>query len=57
MSDPITLIPMLQEVMEEFIDLENQTKLDHQALAGHVENKDNENEMERIQGSECGKAI
>ena len=46
MSDPITLMPNLQEVMEECIELELQTEQNHQAAAGHVENRDNENEMQ-----------
>ena len=46
MSDPITLIPNLQEVMEECIEQEIQIQQNHKAAAGHVENRDNENEMQ-----------
>ena len=47
MSDPITLIPNLQDVMEECIELKIQIEQNHQAAAGHVENRDNENETQQ----------
>ena len=46
MSDFITLIPNLLEVMEECIEQEIQIEQNHQAAAGHVENRDNENETQ-----------
>ena len=55
MSDPITLIPNLQEVMEECIESEIQTEQNHQAEAGHVENRDNENETQQQTGEESRK--
>ena len=55
MSDPITLIPHLQEVTEECIEKEIQTKQNHQAATGHVENKDNESEMQQQTGEKSRK--
>ena len=47
MSDPITLISNLKEVMEECIEPKMQTEQNHQAAAGHVESRDNENETQQ----------
>ena len=47
MYDPITLIPNLQDIMEECIKQEIQTEKNHQAAAEHVENRDNENETQQ----------
>ena len=47
MYDPTTLIPKLNEIMEEYVELENQTKQDSQAVAVQVEDKDNENEKKQ----------
>ena len=55
MLDPITLMPNLQEVMEECIEPKMQTKQNHQAAARHVENRDNENETQHRTGEESRK--
>ena len=55
MSDPITLVSNLQEVMEECIEPEMQTEQNHQAAAGQVENRDNENETQQQTGEESRK--
>ena len=44
MSDPTTFIPNLNEIVEEYTKLENQTKQISQAAAGQVEERDDENE-------------
>ena len=55
MSNSITLIPNLQEVMEECIEPEIKTEQNHQATAGHVENRENENETQQQIGEESRK--
>ena len=55
MSDPIILIPNLQELMEECIEPEIQIEQNHQAAVGHVENRDNENETQQQTGEESRK--
>ena len=47
MSDPTTLIPNLNEIMEEYIELENQTEQDSQAVTVQVEDMDDENEKQQ----------
>ena len=44
MSDPTTLIPNLHEVMEEYNELENQTKQCFEATTRQVEERDDDNE-------------
>ena len=44
MSDPTTLIPNLQEVMEEYTELENQTEQGLEATTREVEERDDDNE-------------
>ena len=55
MFDSTTLIPNLHEVMEEYTELENQTEQGFEAAAGHVENRDNENETQQQKGEESRK--
>ena len=43
MSDPTILIPNLNEIMEEYTELENQTKQVSRAAAEQVEERDDEN--------------
>ena len=44
MSDPTILIPNLNEIMEEYIELENQTEQVSLAVAEQIEGRDDENE-------------
>ena len=44
MSNPTILIPNLNEIMEEYIELENQTEQVSRAAAEQVEGRDDENE-------------
>ena len=44
MYDPTILIPNLNEIMEEYIELENQTEQVSRAEAEHIEGRDDENE-------------
>ena len=44
MSDPTILIPNLNEIMEEYTELENQTEQVSRATAGKIEERDDENE-------------
>ena len=55
MSDPITLIPNLHEVMEECTELENLTEQVQQAATGQVENRVDENEKQQQTGEESRK--
>ena len=55
MSNSTTLIPNLNEIMEEYTELENQTKQDSLAAAVQVEDKDDENEKQRQKGEESRK--
>ena len=47
MFDPTTLIPNLNEIMEEYTELENQTEQDSQAAVVQVEDRDDENEKKQ----------
>ena len=47
MSDPTTLIPNLNEIMEEYTEMENQAKQDSQAANMQVEDMDDENEKQQ----------
>ena len=44
MFDPTTLIPNLHKVMEEYIELENQTEQGFEATTRQVEERDDDNE-------------
>ena len=44
MSDPTTLIPNLNEIMEGYTELENQIEQVSRAASGQVEERDDENE-------------
>ena len=47
MSDSSTLIPNLNEIIEEYIELDNQTKQDSPAVAVQIEDRDDENEKQQ----------
>ena len=55
MSDSTTLIPNLNEIMEEYTELENQTEQGSQAVAVQVEDKEDENEKQQQKGEESRK--
>ena len=46
MSDPTTLIPNLNKIMEEYNELENQAEQDSPAVILQVEDRDDENEKQ-----------
>ena len=46
MSDSTTLIPNLNEIMEEYTELENQTEQDSLVADVQVEDRDEENEKQ-----------
>ena len=55
MSDSTTLIPNLNEIMEEYTELENQTEQDSSTAIVHVEDKDDGNEKQQQKGEESRK--
>ena len=55
MSDPTSLIPNLNEIMEEYTELENQTEQDSQATIVQVMDSDDENEKQQQTGEESRK--
>ena len=55
MFDPTSLIPNLNEIMEEYTELENQTEQDSQAATVQVEDRDDENEKQQQIGEESRK--
>ena len=55
MSDPTTLIPNLNEIMEEYIERENQTEQYSQAASVQVEDSEDENEKQQQTGEESRK--
>ena len=55
MSDPTTLIPNLNKIMEEYTEMENQTEQDSQAATVQVEDRDDENEKQQQTGEESRK--
>ena len=55
MYDPTTLIPNLNEIMEEYTKLENQTEQDSQPVVVQVEDRDDENEKQQQTGEESRK--
>ena len=52
MSDSTTLIPILNELMEEYTELENETEQGSQEAAVQVEDKEDENEKQQLKGEE-----
>ena len=55
MSDFATLIPNLNEIMEEYTKLENQTEKGSQEAAVQVEDREDENEKQQQKGDESRK--
>ena len=55
MSDSTTLIPTLNESMEECTELENQTEQGSQEAAEQVEDREDENEKQQHNGEESRK--
>ena len=55
MSDSTTLISNLNEIMEEYTELENQIKQGSQAVAMQVEDREDENEKQQQKGEESRK--
>ena len=55
MSDSTTLIPNLNEIMEEYTELENQVEQDSPTTAVQVEDRDDENEKQQQKGEESRK--
>ena len=55
MSDPTSLIPNLNEIMEEYTELENQTEQDSQATIVQVKERDDEKEKQQQTGEESRK--
>ena len=55
MSDSTTLIPNLNEIMEEYTELENQTEQGSQAAVVQVEDREDENEKQQQKGEESRK--
>ena len=50
MSDSTTLIPVLNELMEEYIELENEIEQGSQEAAVQVEDREDENEKQQQKG-------
>ena len=55
MSDSTTLIPVLNELMEESAELETETEQGSQEAVVQVENKEDENEKQQQKGEESRK--
>ena len=55
MSDSITLIPTLNEIVEECTELENQTGQGSQEATEQVEDREDENEKQQQKGEESRK--
>ena len=55
MSDSTTLIPVLNELMEEYAKLENETEQGSQEAAVQVEDREDENEKQQQNGEESRK--
>ena len=55
MSDSTTLIPFLNELMEEYTELDNETKQGYQGAVVQVEDREDENEKQQLEGEESRK--
>ena len=55
MSDSTNLIPVLNELMEESVELETETEQGFQEAVMQVENREDENEKQQHKGEESRK--
>ena len=55
MSDSTTLIPVFNKLMEEYTELENETRQGSYEAAVQVEDKEDENEKQQQKGEESRK--
>ena len=55
MSDSTTLIPFLNELMEEYTELDNEIEQGSQGAAMQVEDREDKNEKQQLEGEESRK--